>query len=150
VTTLHNLWPQQTRRRLPLPTYAFNHQAYWIAPGKPAHDAHASQASLQKIENPHEWFRTPVWLPQGALPQRVEPQTWLVFMDESGVGNEVVQHLRRQHHQVVTVSVSDAYHQISNEEYRISPESGVEAYGALVKDLIASGSFQIEYSTCGC
>ncbi len=139
--TTSQLWPQQTRRRLPLPTYAFNHQAYWIAPGKPAHDAQESHAGLQKIEDVQEWFRTPVWLPQGALPQRTGPETWLVFLDECGLGHEVVQHLRSQHHQVVTVSVSDAYYQVSSEEYRLPPESGLEAYGALVKDLIASGKF---------
>lgn len=135
------LWSQETRRGLPLPTYAFNHQAYWIAPGKPAHDAHESHARLQKLEEFREWFRSPVWLPQGALPQRTGTETWLVFLDESGVGEEIVRHLRSQHHPVVTVSVSDAYYQVSNEEYRLPPESGLEAYGALIKDLIAGGKF---------
>ncbi len=139
--TTSQLWPSQTRRRLPLPTYAFNHQAFWISPGKPAQDANESRAGLQKIEAIDDWFLTPVWLPQGALPQRTGPLTWLVFLDESGLGRDVVQHLRSQHHQVVTVSESDAYYQVSNDEYRLSPESGLEAYGALVKDLIASGRF---------
>ena len=139
--TTSELWPKQKRRRLPLPTYAFNHQAYWIPPGKPAHDTSESQPRLKKIDNVHEWFRTPVWIPQGALPQRTAPQTWLVFLDESGIGKEVVQYLRSQNHHVVTVSESDAYYQVSNEEYRLSPESGLEAYTALIKDLIACGRF---------
>ncbi|PCK09020.1 MAG: polyketide synthase [Alteromonadaceae bacterium] len=139
--THEQIWPEGARQRIPLPTYAFNHNSYWISPGKPAQDSSQVFAALDKIENTDDWYSKPVWVQQGVLAKPAEPQTWLVFLDDSGIGQEMVSKLRNDGHKVVTVTEGDAYHQISQEQYRLSPELGLEAYDALVKDLVASGNF---------
>lgn len=53
----------QERRRVSLPTYAFDHARYWVEPGK-------LQANDETTRKPlDDWFHTPVWVPQPAPPQ---------------------------------------------------------------------------------
>ncbi|MFL0800289.1 MAG: SDR family NAD(P)-dependent oxidoreductase [Agarilytica sp.] len=129
------------RNRIPLPTYAFNHNQYFIEPGKPAQDDGQVFAAIEKIDNTNEWFRKPVWVQQGVLPKPEAQQNWLVFLDDSGIGQELTSKLRNDGHFVATVEEGDAYYQVSPESYKLSPELGLEAYSALVKDLVASGHF---------
>ncbi len=129
------------RHRMPLPTYAFNHNPYFIEPGKPAQDSGQMFRALEKIEALDEWFRQPVWVQQGVLAKPNGRQNWLLFLDDSGIGQELASKLRKDGHNVVTVEEGDAYHQVSQERYRLSPELGLEAYSTLVKDLLASGHF---------
>ncbi|MGH1439203.1 MAG: type I polyketide synthase [Cellvibrionaceae bacterium] len=141
-----HIWPEETRYKVPLPTYAFQHNPYWIDAGKPA-QADANQfAALEKLNDWNEWFRKPVWVQQGVLPKPTEPKTWLVFNDGpshtgESVGEILIEKLRAQGHKVVSVVSGDAYYKISNEEYCIASELGAESYSALVKDLVASGNF---------
>src|SRR6185295_6282244 len=78
------LYAHEQRYRLPLPTYPFERQRYWIEPGqmqlfssqpRPASTRHADSA---------DWFYAPEWvaspLPTGSL----SPQTVLVLTDEQG------------------------------------------------------------------
>ncbi len=135
------IWGDETRHRIPLPTYAFNHNPYFIEPGKPAADSGQVFSALEKIDSVDEWYRKPVWVQQGVLAKQSEPQSWLVFLDDSGIGQELTSKLRNDGHTVVTVEEADAYYQVSQERYKLSPELGLESYSALVKDLVASGNF---------
>lgn len=135
------LWPGQTRHRIPLPTYAFNHNAYFIERTAQSQETGQAFAALEKIEDVNEWYRKPVWIQQGVLAKQAENQNWLVFLDDGDIGHTMVDTLRADGHRVVTVSEGDAYLQISQDEYKLSPEAGLEAYDALVKDLLASGCF---------
>ncbi len=135
------IWPEERRYKVPLPTYAFQHNPYWIEPGKPAQSDGEGFAALEKLSNWDDWFRKPVWVQQGVLSKPTEPKTWLVFDDGDGVGHALVSKLRGQGHKVITVVSGDAYYKVSNEEYCIASELGLESYSALVKDLVASGAF---------
>jgi acyl transferase domain-containing protein/thioesterase domain-containing protein len=133
------LWRGEQRRRVPLPTYAFQHQRYFIEAAK----REATGAELQKLAKLpklDDWFYQPVWRPRGIDRATDEKQlTWLVFMDEAGVGRALVERLRARGHHIVQVRPGDAYHRRSEHEYVLSPERGREGYDALVKDLVASG-----------
>ena len=53
----------QNRRRVSLPTYAFDHARYWVEPGK----LHANdEAERKPVE---DWFHIPVWIPRPMPPQ---------------------------------------------------------------------------------
>ena len=136
-----NIWPEEKRYKVPLPSYAFQHNPYWIEPGKPAQTDVNEFSALEKLEVWEEWFRKPVWVQQGVLPKPSKPKTWLVFDDGNGVGEKLIEKLRNQGNTVVSVVGGDAYYKISNEEYCIASELGAESYSTLVKDLVASGNF---------
>jgi acyl transferase domain-containing protein/thioesterase domain-containing protein len=133
------LWPGKQRRRIPLPTYAFQHQRYFIEATK-TESRGADRNDLTKLPKLEDWFYRPFWRPQGIDRATDEKQlTWLLFMDDTGVGRALAQRLRRRGHSVVEVRAGDAYHQRTDTEYVLSPERGREGYDALVKDLVASG-----------
>ncbi|GAB5405599.1 MAG: type I polyketide synthase [Aureliella sp.] len=134
------LWPEEQRRRVPLPTYAFNHQAYWIEPGTAVLQGETT-SELERLTDTEEWYSQPVWVQQGALSEKAQPQSWLVFVDESDLLAPVVEDLRSRGHDITTVAVGDSYFKEDKDKYRISPEAGLDGYRALVEDLVAVGRF---------
>jgi acyl transferase domain-containing protein/thioesterase domain-containing protein len=139
---LRSLWDGKLRRRLPLPPYAFQQQKYFLeriaaAPAGPADSAPT------KIGDIAGWGYRPAWkqmLADVAPDADLAPATWLVFMDDAGVGRRLVARLRAAGHTVTTVSPADSYAKRSEREYVLSPEHGREGYDALVRDLVTSGS----------
>ncbi|MCC6606151.1 MAG: SDR family NAD(P)-dependent oxidoreductase [Anaerolineae bacterium] len=97
---------KQTRRRLPLPTYPFERQRYWIEPGKLSDRAWPMQKG--KSLNIADWFYVPTWQQTPARPPlrfgqfAAEPRTWLIF-DEGDVGTELTAQLQMQNQVVVRV-----------------------------------------------
>lgn len=138
---LRSLWDGKQRRRLPLPTYAFQRQKYFLeriaaAPAGPA------DGVPTKIGDIAGWGYRPAWkqtLADVAPDADQAPASWLVFMDDAGVGRRLVARLRAAGHAVTTVSPADSYAKRSEREYVLSPEHGREGYDALVRDLMASG-----------
>jgi acyl transferase domain-containing protein/acyl carrier protein len=84
----------QRRQRLPLPTYPFERQRYWIDP--PGTDTIGIEAPDRKRDI-GDWFYLPSW--QRAAPRAGEPAPgthWLLFMDMCGVGEALAGHLARR------------------------------------------------------
>ncbi|MGX6606775.1 SDR family NAD(P)-dependent oxidoreductase [Micromonosporaceae bacterium Da 78-11] len=76
--------------RVPLPTYPFERQDYWLeaepgaAPGgRPAVDESDPTAVLNALPRlpEAEWINVPVWRQTTARPARAEPGRWLVLTD---------------------------------------------------------------------
>lgn len=135
------LWPESGRRKVPLPSYPFQHKDYWIEPGKVSADKSLAFAQLEKIEQQRDWYRKPTWVQQGILAGvRSEPCTWLLFVDKGEIDQQLVAGLKAAGNTLITVREGDAYYQLSPNEYRLSPEGGSEGYSALVKDLVANGT----------
>lgn len=140
---LSKLWEGETRHRISLPTYAWVHQRYFIervAPEVQAEDL----SRLKRLPSIDEWGFKPVWLERSPKPRSGPAanegrETWLVFLDDAGVGARLAKRLKAQGHTVVTVVEGDAYVKKSDTEYALSPERGRSGYDALVRDLMASG-----------
>jgi acyl transferase domain-containing protein len=117
-------------RRVPLPTYPFERARHWIdppAPGDRPIDARA--AGRKPIEN---WFELPFWKP--APPRAADEEmaaTWLVFLDEHGVGSLLVERLRRTGARVITVASGDAF-AAEGDAFRLNPRDE-EDYHALAR-----------------
>jgi acyl transferase domain-containing protein len=84
-------------RRVPLPTYPFERQRYWIAPAPSSGATAAASGSAAPVRRAAAAvvLGTPVWRP--ALPVRAtgdrEPETWLLLLDGAGLGARLAQRL---------------------------------------------------------
>ncbi|WP_373635706.1 SDR family NAD(P)-dependent oxidoreductase [Yoonia sp. SS1-5] len=144
------IWGEAKRHRLPLPTYAFQRNPYFIAPGT-AETALAPASLPMRVEDVSDWAYRPVW--HNRLPQidvavdgtfsidgaPVAPQSWLIFMDEAGVGAKLSARLTAQGHSVTEVHAGDSFGRTADGNYVLAPERGREGYDQLIADLLASG-----------
>ncbi|WP_149754780.1 type I polyketide synthase [Roseivivax sediminis] len=139
------VWGEGRRNRVPLPTYAFQRAAYFIAPGE-ARDA-PQETFLTRTDDVAGWGWAPVWRPRGAEVEvdvehalsEAEPQTWLFFMDEAGVAEAAATRLRGAGHTVIELRAGDMFTRMSDTSYLIAPERGREGYDLLIQDLVRQG-----------
>lgn len=127
-------------RRIPLPTYPFERQRYWIDPGSdslPGTSIPVAKAdSTSTIER---WFQTRTW--------RQTPLTvaganaaacCVVFSDAAGLSDEIVKQLRSSGNQVITVIPGESFARTSDEKYQIQASARAD-YDALLADLEERG-----------
>lgn len=133
-------YANESRDRIPLPTYPFERQRYWIEPPKNTQNLNLNQAALEQKLDIADWFYTPSWK-QVAPPGSFEPskliaqkQCWLVFIDPCGVGAEIVERLERENQDVIVVRMGDKFSHIGEREYTIEPQNR-DDYNALIKAL---------------
>jgi acyl transferase domain-containing protein len=152
LTTLGKLWLEgvnidwpafyadERRRRVPLPTYPFERQRYWVEPA-PDRPLTQGQTSKGKNSNLADWFYVPSWK-RTPFPQLTDhsdrSSDWLVFIDECGIGSLVVDRLRQADHNVVIVKAGDKFQKIENDTYLIDP-SASEDYEAVLQSLQEEG-----------
>ncbi|MCP4658786.1 MAG: amino acid adenylation domain-containing protein, partial [bacterium] len=112
----------ERRLRVPLPSYPFDRQRYWIEPGV-APAAAAPGPGLRKREDVAEWFSVPYWKPSGAPAASVEegPGRWLLLVDECGLGEEMARQLREAGETAVTVRPGEAFARLEPESYAVRP-----------------------------
>lgn len=135
------LWPKQTRHRIELPTYPFQRRRYWIEPGKGHVAEQAAAAAPERIADPSKWFYSPAWKLREVeeAAENEAPATWLVFLDDAGLGDRLVGRLRSQGHHVITVRPGDAFARQDADRYILAPEHGRDGYDALIRALVAAG-----------
>jgi acyl transferase domain-containing protein/aryl carrier-like protein len=159
LTTLGKLWlggakvdwpgfhANERRLRLPLPTYPFERQRYWIdpplatEPGLAATGQQPEKPSTARKQDVAEWFYVPSWMrsvvsaqePAGQAPQ----SCWLVFVDECGLGSQLVKRLERAGQQVIVVQTGLAF-KSHDGDYALNP-GRKEDYDSLLADLSARG-----------
>lgn len=139
------IWGEARRRRVPLPTYPFQRQPYFIEPGK-AVAATAEDDLPQRVEDLRNWGWQPHWRPRSAdceveadRLQEAQRHSWLVFADEAGLAARAIARLRGAGHRVVEVRAGDAFARLGEDLYALSPEQGREGYDQLLQTLVAGG-----------
>jgi len=141
-------WPgfyvRERRHRVPLPTYPFEHQRFWIEPQESAYDVNADQGSLRKKPNLADWLYLPSWKRSGT-PKLFGHRTladqklsWLVFIDECGVGSKIVKRLEQAGHDVTSVTIGEQFSSVSEGIYTINPQAH-DNYNTLLKELRTLG-----------
>jgi len=138
---LERLWADAAPRRVHLPTYAFQHQSYFLDRVATA-GAFENEASPVKIADMANWGWQPVWKQSAAdvvLEAQSEPASWLIFLDDGPLGAQLVSRLRREGHSVATVAIGDMFGVAGEDRYVLCPEQGREGYDALIKHLADTG-----------
>ncbi len=123
--------------RVPLPTYPFERQRYWIEPGGKALASKGAEAAPRAEEPQSErWFHRRVWekSPAGKTVP-ADHACWLLFLDETGLGREISKQLKAAGHEVLEVVIGDKYKRRRTGSYAIRP--GVrDDYDELLKDIV--------------
>lgn len=106
----------EQRSRVPLPTYPFERQRYWIdAPRVMVTPGTAQQSTSDGRQMLDNWFYVPTWIQSPMLASTRSPRArWLVFVDDGLVGRHLADHLRKTNDMVATVSAGNAFQQLSS------------------------------------
>ena len=134
----------EPRRRVPLPTYPFEGQSYWIAPQKSSAGEADGRHSLRKKANVDDWFYLPSW--KRSRPPAISKLeelgarklSWLVFADASGLGRRMAGRLKGMNQEVVTVEAGARHERLGPDLYSLKPDSAGD-YRSLIESLRASG-----------
>ncbi|MBK7897608.1 MAG: SDR family NAD(P)-dependent oxidoreductase [Anaerolineaceae bacterium] len=129
-------YADEVRQRVPLPTYPFERQRYWIDPGSTLFSgAEGPKTVLAKMPNLADWFYKRTWrLIERPGTAVAEPLTWLLFKDTLGVGEQVAAQLQHAGHTVVTVTVGAQFCQRGELAYEVNPRARID-YDTLIEEL---------------
>ncbi|GGA37433.1 hypothetical protein GCM10007416_07930 [Kroppenstedtia guangzhouensis] len=113
----------ERRLRIPLPTYPFEKQRFWLEPKTGAVEKPRSGA-VEKRPDIADWFYRPLWenkpLTAAAEANPVTPVNWLLFMDGEGVGQKLADSLQRLGHRVATVVNESAFTVQGDGQYAVN------------------------------
>ena len=140
-------------QRIPLPTYPFERQKFWIEPDKkqPAPAASASiPASVS--ESASETGPAPsargddgvslyrrVWKPAAlSAAPATAPGPWLLFRDALGVADKMATQLKAARQEVILVEAGTSYVPLKNARCTLRPAVRAD-YDALIADLLKTG-----------
>jgi len=162
LTTLGKLWllgadvdwaglHQGERRRVPLPTYPFERQHFWVEPavsiahnGAPAAaPSHDDLMSVPK-QHPDDWFYVPGWrqsaalLPSAGGLSRQAGLCWLMLEDTCGIGAELTHQLAAQGQMIATVRPGHGFAKLAEHSYTVDPRARAD-YERVLRDLRDQG-----------
>ncbi|ARN20325.1 type I polyketide synthase [Piscinibacter gummiphilus] len=116
----------EARRRVPLPSYPFERQSYWIPAGDPGAVRSAGPQDL--VRSLDDWFHVPTWRRAGAAstPDAVDG-TVLVFGDAGAGATAVVDALKaRGAAAVVRVEAAGGFEFIGGDRALVAPGEGAD------------------------
>ena len=131
---------EEHRHRIPLPTYPFERQRHWIAPGKGVSMAAAEDGPPRKRPDVAQWLYQPSWrrTTPSAIVTSPDAGPVLLFADGAGLGAKVAEGMRAVGRDVWTVTVGKANARIGERDFTIALAAR-EAYETLFRDLAAEG-----------
>ncbi len=136
-------WSRQGARRVSLPTYPFQHQHYFIERAATERVA-AAEEPLLRLPDMADWGYRQTWRQSAAdilIDAGRKPQSWLLFLDDGGVGATLAAQLRELGHDVRTVTSGDGFAKLGRNDYVLGSADGRAGYDALVAGLLEDGPF---------
>ena len=126
----------QQYRRVPLPTYPFERQRYWIEPNPPY------QRGIKGGSNIADWFYIPTWKALPLVnPSSKSKESYLIFAERSPVSEQIIEQLSKQGE--ITAVYSGEQFDRDNDKYAIDPNKP-EDYQRLFKAIAESGNIPIK------
>ncbi|GAA6615700.1 beta-ketoacyl synthase N-terminal-like domain-containing protein [Scytonema sp. NUACC26] len=134
-------YTHERRHRLPLPTYPFERQRYWINAKSLSPSSNSQLATLDKKQDITDWFYIPSWkrslLPHSSFsPIKFTQEQWLFFVDECGVGEQLIDVWKNQGKNVITVKQGEKFSKLNDAFYTINPYVRKD-YNTLFQELIS-------------
>ena len=131
--------PSGSARRIPLPTYPFDHQKFWIEPDKLQLASQPPQSSDTTTDKDLSFYRR-IWRPSPrTLASAASPGSWVIFTDSLGLGDQIAAKLQANKQHVILVAEGSSYKRLKQDKYTIRP-SVREDYDALIAHITKSGS----------
>jgi len=129
-------YQDEQRCRVPLPTYPFERQRYWIDPPLPGKNGYQLRSQwLVKDDDLAGWFYLPVW--KRAVPvspaspvSPVSPvsiedtrnkESWVLFVGENELSRQLAQRLSEQGRDVVLIKAGEQYERAAERTFVIDP-----------------------------
>jgi acyl transferase domain-containing protein/SAM-dependent methyltransferase/acyl carrier protein len=141
----HALIAQVTTVALQMPSSSSKdsvQQAFTCSLASPDQDRDPSpQKGLLKKADIADWFYVPSWKrssrPQPAKSSELElaSECWMIFVDQCGLGNRLIERLERQGHDVVRVEAGERFHRESFNRFAIDPRQQGD-YDTLLQELL--------------
>jgi acyl transferase domain-containing protein/thioesterase domain-containing protein len=129
----------EIRRRLPLPTYPFQRERFWIEPGRKIASVVDSHEEPLKDREPgffrSSWKRED--LSRKEIAQSQGP--WLIFEDQQGVGARIIQVLQRRGEQYFAVQPGPKFARLASVRFEIDPDNPTD-YQRLLSEIAAQGN----------
>lgn len=130
LTTLGHLWlagakvdwfgfyKQQQHYRLPLPTYPFERQRYWIEPPRKG-----ISEKLNKKPDVADWFYVPSWKRSPLSVSQLEELQGnvLLFINECKLGFQLAKQLQNKGQQAIVVKIGDSFKKENPGSYTLNP-----------------------------
>ncbi|HET6762195.1 MAG TPA: acyltransferase domain-containing protein, partial [Longimicrobiaceae bacterium] len=111
------------RRRVPLPTYPWERQRYWVDEPSLADRLRVAAPVRGKKRDPRDWFHLPTWKSTPAPAAATEADArWIVFAGDDALSAATVAGLRAAGHDVTTVRAGDGFRR-SGAEFQIRPDA---------------------------
>ena len=128
------------RHRIPLPTYPFERQRFWVEAGQHTSESRTSETALVRHADIRDWFSMPAW--RRSAPVRVGDDTalpvWLVFANSDDIAGEIAS--QRDGGTTVLVTKGDRFARRADGRYTIRPGAR-DDYTALVEALTLSNQW---------
>ncbi|MGD2085538.1 MAG: SDR family oxidoreductase [Candidatus Aminicenantes bacterium] len=132
-------YSDEKRYRLSLPVYCFDAQRYRIEGDifKMGIEKMSSASLPGKKPDMAEWFYVPSWeraaLQHSSPIKTKTPGTWVVFMDECGLGLQLLKLLEQQQVNAITVKTGPGFDKTGENEYILDPAES-NHYDLLFRD----------------
>jgi acyl transferase domain-containing protein/acyl carrier protein len=128
------VYQNRQRYRVPLPTYPFERQRYWIEE-KTGMRLEAQTTTSRGIK---DWFYVPSWklAPLSITSSKTTLSPYLVFVDECGLGEKLVSEIRLRGEEAIAIRVGAQFAKLSRNSYTINPLAS-DDYQNLINTLTA-------------
>jgi acyl transferase domain-containing protein/acyl carrier protein len=132
-------YTHEQRHRVPLPTYPFERQRYWIERQKKVDANSSTESKLGKKPNIIDWFYVPSWKRVPLVKAGdITIGCSLIFVDECGVGSQIIERLKQAGQDVFAVLIGEKFTQGDNKVYTINP-ANPDDYNTLLYTLKQQG-----------
>ncbi|NHN76931.1 SDR family NAD(P)-dependent oxidoreductase [Azotobacter chroococcum] len=113
------LFGGERARRVPLPTYPFERQSYWIAaPGGAAGRALPPATGRREVA---DWFHVPAWTRSEAAEPTQQSGSVLLLGDAHGLGERLARHLQAAQRPVIRVERGAQFARLGERHYALRP-----------------------------
>ena len=127
-------------QRVPLPSYPFERQRYWVKPQRP-YASEAARVPSKAKNDIDDWFYAPSWTRSVLPTAMVKSESrgpWLIFKDENGLADRIVETLAERGEQFVTVEPGEGFVSQGEGAFAVHPERPGD-YVRLVTELRSAG-----------